>query len=84
MDNNLKYLFHKVGILGKSLNRLSQNLRIALTDLKKANAELEADIEREKALEQTRLDFFLKKRTAHPDGSLFEAEKEGFEPSRRY
>ena len=48
----------ELGILGKSLNRLSQNLRIALTDLKKANAELEADIEREKALEQTRLDFF--------------------------
>ena len=42
----------------KSLNRLSQNLRAALTDLKKANAELEADIKREKALEQAQLDFF--------------------------
>ena len=39
----------ELGILGKSLNRLSQNLRMALTDLKRANAELEADIEREKA-----------------------------------
>ena len=48
----------ELGILGKSLNKLSQNLRAALTDLKKANAELEADIEREKALEQAQLDFF--------------------------
>jgi two-component system sensor histidine kinase VanS len=48
----------ELGILGKSLNRLSQNLRMALTDLKRANAELEADIEREKALEQAQMDFF--------------------------
>lgn len=48
----------ELGILGKSLNKLSQNLRAALTDLKKANAELEADIEREKTLEQAQLDFF--------------------------
>lgn len=48
----------ELGILGKSLNKLSQNLRAALTDLKKANAELEADIEREKELEQAQLDFF--------------------------
>ncbi len=48
----------ELGILGKSLNKLSQNLRAALTDLKKANAELEADIEREKKLEQAQLDFF--------------------------
>lgn len=48
----------ELGILGKSLNKLSQNLRAALTDLKKANAELEADIEREKKLEQEQLDFF--------------------------
>ena len=48
----------ELGILGKSLDRLSQNLRMALTDLKRANAELEADIEREKALEQAQIDFF--------------------------
>ena len=48
----------ELGILGKSLNKLSQNLRAVLTDLKKANAELEADIEREKELEQAQLDFF--------------------------
>lgn len=48
----------ELGILGKSLNRLSQNLRMALTDLKRANAELEADIEREKAREKAQMDFF--------------------------
>ena len=48
----------ELGILGKSLNKLSQNLRAALTDLKRANAELEADIEQEKALEQAQIDFF--------------------------
>ena len=48
----------ELGTLGKSLNRLSQNLRGALNDLQKANAELEADIEREKALEQAQIDFF--------------------------
>lgn len=48
----------ELGTLGKSLNRLSQNLRAALADLQKANAELEADIEREKALEQAQIDFF--------------------------
>lgn len=48
----------ELGTLGKSLNRLSQNLRSALNELQKANAELEADIEREKALEQAQIDFF--------------------------
>lgn len=48
----------ELGVLGKSLNMLSRNLRIALTDLKKANAKLEADIEHEKALEQAQIDFF--------------------------
>ena len=48
----------ELGVLGKSLNMLSQNLQTALTDLKKANAKLEADIEHEKALEQAQIDFF--------------------------
>lgn len=48
----------ELGVLAKSLNMLSQNLQTALTDLKKANAELEADIEREKALEQAQIEFF--------------------------
>ena len=48
----------ELGTLGKSLNRLSRNLQAALADLQKTNAELEADIEREKALEQAQIDFF--------------------------
>ena len=48
----------ELGTLGKSLNRLSRNLQAALADLQKTNAELEADIEREKALEQGMIDFF--------------------------
>lgn len=48
----------ELGVLAKSLNRLSQNLRIALMDLKAANAKLKDDIEREKALEQAQIDFF--------------------------
>ena len=44
--------------MGKSLNRLSRNLRAALADLQKANEELEADIRREKALEQAQIEFF--------------------------
>ncbi len=45
------------GTLGKSLNRLSQNLRAALADLRKTNEELKADIRREKALEQAQIEF---------------------------
>ncbi len=48
----------ELGTLGKSLNRLSRTLQAALADLQKTNAELEADIEREKALEQAQIDFF--------------------------
>lgn len=43
--------------MGKSLNRLSQNLRAALADFRKTNEELEADIRREKALEQAQIEF---------------------------
>ncbi len=48
----------ELGILEKSLNTLSQNLSTALSDLKNANAKLEADIEHERALEQAQRDFF--------------------------
>ena len=48
----------ELGILEKSLNTLSQSLSTALSDLKNANAKLEADIEHEKALEQAQMDFF--------------------------
>ena len=48
----------ELGVLEKSLNRLSHNLSAALSDLQNANKKLEADIEHEKALEQAQLDFF--------------------------
>lgn len=48
----------ELGTLEKSLNTLSQSLSTALSDLKNANAKLEADIEHEKALEQAQMDFF--------------------------
>ncbi len=48
----------ELGTLGKSLNRLSRNLSTALSDLQNANRKLEADIEHEKELEQTRTNFF--------------------------
>lgn len=48
----------ELGILEKSLNTLSHNLSSALSELQSANRKLEADIEREKELEQTRTDFF--------------------------
>lgn len=48
----------ELGTLEKSLNFLSQNLSTALSDLKNANAKLEADIEHERALEQAQMDFF--------------------------
>lgn len=48
----------ELGVLEKSLNIMSRNLTNTLSDLKNANAKLEADIEREKALEQAQRDFF--------------------------
>ena len=48
----------ELGTLEKSLNTLSQSLSTALSDLKNANAKLEADIEHERALEQAQMDFF--------------------------
>lgn len=49
----------ELGVLEKSLNKLSRNLSAALFDLQNANKKLEADVEHEKALEQARTDFFL-------------------------
>ncbi len=45
-------------ILEHSLNELSRKLSSALNDLQAANSRLEADIERERMLEQAQLDFF--------------------------
>ena len=48
----------ELGILARSLNEMSQKLSVSMTDLKCANEKLQADIERERALEQAQLDFF--------------------------
>ena len=48
----------EIGVLGKNLDSLSQHLSAALTELKIANAELAADIEKERELERQRSEFF--------------------------
>lgn len=48
----------ELGTLAHSLNEMSQRLSASLADLKSANEKLQADIERERALEQAQLDFF--------------------------
>ncbi len=48
----------ELGILEKSLNALSRKLAVTISGLQSANQKLAEDIEREKALEQARLDFF--------------------------
>lgn len=48
----------ELGILAHSLNELARKLSAALNDLQAANSRLEADIERERMLEQAQLDFF--------------------------
>lgn len=47
----------EIGYLGQTLNFLSANLRDALTDLKNKNRKLEADIDKERKLENLRKDF---------------------------
>ena len=48
----------ELGVLQKSLNILSRSLSTALSDLQKANSKLQGDIEKEKALEKERMEFF--------------------------
>lgn len=48
----------ELGTLAHSLNEMSQRLSAAIADLKSANEKLQADIERERSLEQAQLDFF--------------------------
>ena len=48
----------ELGTLAHSLNEMSQKLSASMADLKSANEKLQADIERERALEQAQLDFF--------------------------
>ena len=48
----------ELGILAHSLNEMARKLSSALRELQAANSRLEADIERERMLEQAQLDFF--------------------------
>lgn len=48
----------EIGILGKNLNELSQNLSRALRELKDTNKKLKWDIEREREIEKKRIAFF--------------------------
>ena len=48
----------ELGVLQKSLNTMSKSLSIALSDLQEANIKLQNDIEKEKALEKSRMEFF--------------------------
>lgn len=48
----------ELGVLERSLNEMSEKLTETLGDLREANRRLALDMEREKALEQARLDFF--------------------------
>ncbi len=48
----------ELGVLAQSLNNLSGKLSTTLSELRDANAKLQADIDKEKKLEQVRLEFF--------------------------
>ena len=48
----------EIGVLGRSLDQLSNRLSAALGELRSANAALQEDIRRERQLEQQRLAFF--------------------------
>lgn len=48
----------EIGILSRSLNELSENLSVALGELKEANRKLKSDMEREREEERKRTAFF--------------------------
>lgn len=48
----------EIGILGRNLNELSENLSRALDELQQANEKLKSDIEREREMEKKRIEFF--------------------------
>lgn len=47
----------EIGELGASLNSLSEQLELSISDLKKANQQLQADIERERKVDEMRKEF---------------------------
>lgn len=48
----------EIGVLAASLNNLSEKLSAALSELRSANSQLRADIDKERELERQRMDFF--------------------------
>lgn len=48
----------EIGALARNLNQLTDRLSTTMAELQTANAALQADIDRERELEQARLDFF--------------------------
>lgn len=48
----------EIGVLADSLNELSEKLAAALSELQEANQKLQTDIDKERQLEQQRLEFF--------------------------
>ncbi len=48
----------EIGLLAKNLNELAEKLSVSMTELKTANAKLQADIEHEQELERQRMAFF--------------------------
>lgn len=60
MDFEAKYngkSNNEIDILGDSINRMSDNLNVAISELKKANLELEKDIEHKNQVDEMRKEF---------------------------
>ena len=60
LDFNAKYTGHhndELGVLGNSMNDMSDKLEHAITDLKSANLELQKDIEKKEEIDEMRKEF---------------------------
>jgi len=60
LDFNVKYVRHdndEIGVLGNSMNRLSERLEKTISELKAANNELQKDIEKKTQIDEMRKEF---------------------------
>ena len=60
LDFDVKYKGHhndELGVLGNSMNDMSDKLEKAITDLKSANIELQKDIEKKNEIDEMRKEF---------------------------
>ncbi|MBO5228046.1 MAG: HAMP domain-containing protein, partial [Lachnospiraceae bacterium] len=60
LDFNVKYVRHdndEIGVLGNSMNRLSERLEKTISELKAANNELQKDIEQKTQIDEMRKEF---------------------------